>query len=167
KTYVKLGRDPCKWQAKVVHAILKEEKDVVCVAPTGPGKTLTFWMPLLFHQDGIQIVVTPLNILGNQNKMELELSQDIKDGVYHAIIVNPEELMKDNSAFEQLWKNINFTSRIISIVWDEAHCISIWSSFRTNYREAHRLRYLIPHVCFVLATVTLPNEIQDNVMRIL
>ena len=26
-----------------------------------------FWMPLLFIPDGIQIVVTPLNILGKQN----------------------------------------------------------------------------------------------------
>ena len=32
------------------------------------GKTLTFWMPLLFRPPGsIQIVVTPLNILGKQN----------------------------------------------------------------------------------------------------
>jgi superfamily II DNA helicase RecQ len=33
----------------------------------GAGKTLTFWMPLLFRPNGIQIVVTPLNILGQQN----------------------------------------------------------------------------------------------------
>jgi len=28
-------------------------------------------MPLLFRADGIQIVVTPLNILGTQNEQEL------------------------------------------------------------------------------------------------
>ena len=34
---------------------------------TGSGKTLTFWMPLLFRLEGIQIIITPLNILGKQN----------------------------------------------------------------------------------------------------
>lgn len=31
------------------------------------GKTLTFWLPLLSCPYGIQTVVTPLNILGQQN----------------------------------------------------------------------------------------------------
>jgi superfamily II DNA helicase RecQ len=32
------------------------------------GKTLTFWMPLLFFPAGhIQVVITPLNLLGQQN----------------------------------------------------------------------------------------------------
>jgi superfamily II DNA helicase RecQ len=51
----------------VVEAILKHDKDIIAIAATGSGKTLTFWMPLLFKKDGIQIVVTPLNILGKQN----------------------------------------------------------------------------------------------------
>ncbi|ETW75969.1 hypothetical protein HETIRDRAFT_53821, partial [Heterobasidion irregulare TC 32-1] len=37
---------------------------------TGSGKTLTFWMLLLFASR-IQIIVTPLNILGKQNKDDL------------------------------------------------------------------------------------------------
>ena len=39
---------PCLWQAKTVEAILKRDRDVVIIAGTGMGKTLTFWMPLLF-----------------------------------------------------------------------------------------------------------------------
>ncbi|KIK98244.1 hypothetical protein PAXRUDRAFT_803920, partial [Paxillus rubicundulus Ve08.2h10] len=35
------------------------------------GKTLTFWMPLLFRPDGVQIVVMPLNLLGKQNVASL------------------------------------------------------------------------------------------------
>ncbi|OSX61702.1 hypothetical protein POSPLADRAFT_1143987 [Postia placenta MAD-698-R-SB12] len=165
KTFAKLGRDPCEWQAKVAREILRAEKDVICVAPTGAGKTLTFWMPLLFREDGIQIVVTPLNILGTQSVAELEL--DIEDGKYRAIVINPELLMKEGGGFERLWKNQDFASRIISIIWDEAHCVSLWSAFRTEYRDAYRLRYLLPHVRFVLASATLPEEIQIEVMRIL
>lgn len=48
---------------------------MVCIAPTGLGKTLTFWMPLLFRKDGIQIVVTPLNLLSTQHIVELHRYQ--------------------------------------------------------------------------------------------
>jgi superfamily II DNA helicase RecQ len=47
---------------------LKGDKDIASIARTGMGKTLTFWMPLLFRPPGsVQIIVTPLNILGKQN----------------------------------------------------------------------------------------------------
>ena len=42
------GLHPCMWQLKVVEAILKRNRDVISIAGTGMGKTLTFWMPLLF-----------------------------------------------------------------------------------------------------------------------
>lgn len=43
-------------------------QDVVCIAPTGAGKTLTFWLPLLHRPEGIVVVITPLNVLGSQNR---------------------------------------------------------------------------------------------------
>lgn len=52
-------------------ALLKGDDDIICISGTGSGKTLTFWMPLLFHPSGIQVIVTPLNILGTQNKKQL------------------------------------------------------------------------------------------------
>jgi superfamily II DNA/RNA helicase len=58
KTYEILGYRPCLWQIRVVEAILKHDKDIITIAATGSGKTLTFWMPLLFKKDGIQIVIT-------------------------------------------------------------------------------------------------------------
>jgi superfamily II DNA helicase RecQ len=62
------GCRPCLWQIKVVEAVLRGDRDVVSIAGTGMGKTLTFWMPLLFRPKGsVQIIVTPLNILGKQN----------------------------------------------------------------------------------------------------
>jgi superfamily II DNA helicase RecQ len=49
-----------------------QQKDCITISPTGSGKTLTFWMPLLFNDNGIIIVVTALNILGEKNIAELE-----------------------------------------------------------------------------------------------
>ena len=71
RTTDELRRDPCRWQARTTQDILRGDKDVIAIAPTGAGKTLTFWMPLLFRPNGIQLVVTPLNLLGTQNECDL------------------------------------------------------------------------------------------------
>ena len=75
---------PCLWQLKVSQALLKGDKDVICTAGTGMGKTLCFWLPLLFRPNGLQIVVTPLNLLGKQNVASLA-----KAGI-SAIAINSE-----------------------------------------------------------------------------
>jgi len=64
------GFQPYLIQAKDALAQL-ERKDVITIAPTGFGNTLTFWMPLLFNNNGI-IIVTALDILGDQNILELQ-----------------------------------------------------------------------------------------------
>lgn len=66
---------PCLWQANICQAVLKGTRDVISIAGTGMGKTLTFWLPLLFRPNGVQIVVTPLNILGQQNVETLRKAQ--------------------------------------------------------------------------------------------
>lgn len=48
-----------------------ERKDVLFEVGTGVGKTLAFWLPLLFRPKGIQLVVTALNVLGDQNVAQL------------------------------------------------------------------------------------------------
>jgi superfamily II DNA helicase RecQ len=62
---------PCIFQARAALAQL-EQKDCITISPTGSGKTLTFWIPLLFNNDGINIIITALNILGDKNVAELE-----------------------------------------------------------------------------------------------
>src|SRR6267154_1453308 len=71
RTLEKFGVKPCLWQLKVAQALLKGDWDVICTAGTGMGKTLGFWLPLLFRDGGIQIIVTPLNMLGKQNAASL------------------------------------------------------------------------------------------------
>jgi superfamily II DNA helicase RecQ len=66
---MKLGLTPCTWQHQSAHNQL-ENKDVFTISPTGSGKTLTFWIPLLFNNGGITIIITPLNILSEKNRDE-------------------------------------------------------------------------------------------------
>jgi superfamily II DNA helicase RecQ len=67
KTLDSFGKTACAWQVHVCEEILRGDRDIISIAGTGMGKTLTFWIPLLFRPQGIQIIVTPLNILGEQN----------------------------------------------------------------------------------------------------
>ncbi|KAJ6556756.1 P-loop containing nucleoside triphosphate hydrolase protein [Mycena vulgaris] len=185
KAITHLGYHPGLWQIKVVEAILKRDGDVVCIAATGSGKTLTFWLPLLFNPQGIQLVIIPLHILGDQNVAQLakmgikaialtaetatyQNFQDIEDGKYRVIVTNVETSMQQDGGFEKLWKKPQFTSRLISLAWDESHCVSKWAGFRPEYKEVGRLRFLIPRsIPFVIVSATLPPAILSDVMRIL
>ena len=98
---------PCLWQAKAVEAVLKHDRDVIIIAGTGMGKTLTFWMPLLFFPAGhIQVVITPLNLLGRQNVELLEKAsmKAIFIGADTAtsenfLVSQPLQILKDNQHF--------------------------------------------------------------------
>ena len=81
---------PCLWQAHVCEAILNGDWDIISIAGTGMGKTLTFWMPLLFRPLGILLVITPLNILGKQNVETLE-----KAGI-EGIFISARTAMEEN-----------------------------------------------------------------------
>jgi superfamily II DNA/RNA helicase len=74
-TFRKFGKRACWYQVKTALA-LYEKKDVIGCAPTGAGKTMSFWIPLLMAledgEDKMSIVVTPLNLLGKQNVKVLE-----------------------------------------------------------------------------------------------
>ena len=76
--------------------------------------------------------------------------------------------MLEDEGFERLWKNEEFTSKIISIVWNEAYCISSWGSFQKEYQQADCLCYLISQTTpFVLPSATFSIHIQEDVFDIL
>ena len=74
------GYRPCLWQIRVVRAILNGE-DVITIAPTGSGKSLTYWMPLLFIKHGISVIVTPLKQLGTQ------FTEMLRDNCFSAVSI--------------------------------------------------------------------------------
>jgi len=74
----------------------------------------------------------------------IDASQDIEDGKYRVIVASPEQVMKPGGGFEKLFKQPRFRSQIMSVIFDEAHCISAWGEFRPEYKEVGRLRYMLP-----------------------
>ena len=91
--------------------------------------------------------------------------QDIEHGVYRVVISGPEQLMKEGSGFGKLFRKRHFTSRVVAIIVDEAHCINLWSSFRKEYQELGRLRHFLPgSVHFAIVSATLPATVLPDVM---
>ena len=84
-----LGVRICHWQYQVTAGIL-QQKYVFASVATGMGKTLSFLAPVLFRPDGILVIVTPLNVLGNQIEELLE-----KAGI-SAISINAETATDEN-----------------------------------------------------------------------
>ena len=110
KTFEAFRFYPCLWQIHVVEAILKHDRDVISIAATGSGKTLTFWMPLLFHKGGVQMVVTPLNLLGTVNV------DDLVSKGFTAIAISAENATK---------KNFKVNTLLRSIKRQKIHCVPL------------------------------------------
>ncbi|KAF8335503.1 P-loop containing nucleoside triphosphate hydrolase protein [Amanita rubescens] len=186
-TMKKLGKRPCWLQIQSALA-LYSGKDVITCAATGFGKTLTFWIPLLMAMeegyDKLSIVVTPLNLLGKQNveilnkaklsavavdgtSMSTKIIQEIGDGKYKVVVINPE-LLIGNEAVGRLWTVKKFRSKILNFIFDEAHCISQWASFRKQYQYVGNLRYIIDEdIPFYAVSATLPHTILEEISNTL
>ncbi len=74
---------PCDFQYKLLEA-QQSGKNIISIARTGSGKTLTYLMPLVTSTSGIIIIVTALNVLGEQ------FEQEARAAGYAALSVNGE-----------------------------------------------------------------------------
>ncbi|KAI9064977.1 P-loop containing nucleoside triphosphate hydrolase protein [Trametes sanguinea] len=166
KTSDSLGRVPCLWQCEVARMILEGTRDVVCVSGTGSGKTLTFWMPLLFRPGGIQVIITPLNILGAQTKQQLDslgisaiairgetaTQQNIEDIIslrYRVVAVSPEVALKPRGVFERVWRSQQFVAHLISVELGEVYLLR---------------NVLTSNIPYLLPSATLPENVLHDVL---
>lgn len=73
--------------------------------------------------------------------------------------------MKPGGGFEKLLRKPHFVSRVISVVFDEAHCISEWGTFRPEYKDIFQLRHRLPRIPFVFASATFTPSILADIKR--
>lgn len=73
----KFRKRACWFQIQIALA-LRRGKNVIGIAATGAGKTLSFWIALLMAleegRDSMVVVVTPLNLLGKKSVEELKVA---------------------------------------------------------------------------------------------
>ena len=134
-----------KEQEAALRAVVVEQKDCLCVLPTGFGKSLIFQLiPLLWDSmhgrtDSVVLVVSPLNAIISDQIQKLQTRgigvRVFKQGI-EAIVPTVDDTVKfvyghaevfvENSGLRKLLRDKSFQNRVKAVVIDEAHFIIQW-----------------------------------------
>ena len=167
-------------QREIVEDVLARN-DVVCVMPTGAGKSLCFQLPAVMLK-GLTVVVSPLISLmadqvhqlqalgvpvlllnssqssGEQSQVLARLRQDFTGLLYLA----PERFAAPS--FQRLLPQL----RPNLLVVDEAHCLSFWGhDFRPEYMRLGEVREQLGSPVTIALTATATPNVRNDIVRML
>src|SRR2546423_11034243 len=142
-------------QREVIEDVLAA-KDVLCVMPTGAGKSLCYQLPA-YVGGGLTIVVSPLISLMEDQVQQLrdedlaaefinsaqspaqqrQVIAQVQRGLERLLYVAPERFFA--SSFQSAMESL--VGRVKLLAVDEAHCISQWGHhFRPGYFQMGDVR---------------------------
>ncbi|KAF8970329.1 P-loop containing nucleoside triphosphate hydrolase protein [Flammula alnicola] len=171
-------------------------RDIVCIMPTGGGKSLTYQLPALLTA-GCTLVISPLISLMTDQILHLKeagieavmlnsatskqdksaILQNLKmlserrvgthDKEIKLAYVTPEKMNKDKT-FRSLLQRLDQAGKLARIVIDEAHCVSqLGHDFRPDYKELHILRKIFPSVPIMALSATCGPQVLADLINIL
>ena len=164
-------------QREVIEDVLAG-RDVLCVMPTGAGKSLCYQLPAAI-QGGLALVVSPLiSLMENQvqqlrdegiscamlnSSMPLpavrDVYQQIGDGFEGLLYVAPERF--SNNRFRELMRDLKPSLFAI----DEAHCISQWGhDFRPEYQTLGSVRDALGCPPTIALTATATQDVRNDIV---
>jgi ATP-dependent DNA helicase RecQ len=167
-------------QREVIEDVLRAA-DVVCVMPTGAGKSLCFQLPALLLQ-GLTVVVSPLiSLMADQVRqlqslgvpvMLLNSSQDgqeqsqvlhrLRQGFHGLLYLAPERFA--SAAFQHLLPLLHTKLLVV----DEAHCLSFWGhDFRPEYMRLAEVREQLGAPPTIALTATATPAVREDIVRML
>ncbi len=166
------------FQQNVIEDVLAA-KDVLCVMPTGAGKSLCYQLPTAV-QGGLTIVVSPLiSLMADQ-------VQQMRDEGLPAIFINSsqtaaqqrEVIAELHRGFEGLlyvaperFSSGNFLANLESLkprlfAIDEAHCISQWGhDFRPEYSQLGEVRQKLGSPPTIALTATATDDVRADIIH--
>src|SRR5437016_890975 len=165
-------------QREVIEEVLAG-RDVLCVMPTGAGKSLCYQLPAAVG-GGLSIVVSPLISL-----MQDQVQQLRDEGLSAAFINSTQSasIQRDvMNNLEQGWQGLlyvaperfsqpSFTARLAKLrpkllAIDEAHCISTWGhDFRPEYARLGEVRKILGEPPTIALTATATEEVRSEIIE--
>ncbi len=168
-------------QLQIIQTLL-QEKTLLCIQPTGYGKSLLYQLPAVLF-GGLTLVISPLLALmrdqinhlnkrfniaaaainSDQDQLQnREAALAAKAGSLKLLFIAPEQL--NDISRNQFLASLN----ISMIVIDEAHCISSWGhDFRPSYREiihfVKQLKKLNNDLYILALTATADHKTEQDI----
>lgn len=166
----RLHRDGDKWtcekQKEAVYAIVNDVSPLVCIFPTGGGKTTLIMIPVMLNEHKTTIVVTLYIPLAENLKEDLETrSKSAKVSclrwtpgiVQHATLVIVVSDTGTSSKFHTYARDLFREGRLSSVYFDEAHTLWTERHFQHKFEPFRRLYLTVP---WILLTATFPPSMK-------
>ncbi len=163
-------------QREVIEAVI-EGRDVLCVMPTGGGKSLCYQLPSVIL-DGLTLVVSPLIALMKDQVDGLD-RLGLKATLINSAINLDEQLKRLQLAIageidllyiaperfrSRSFLNAISRANVARFAVDEAHCISQWGhDFRPDYARLGEARRAIGMPPCVALTATATDQVRDDI----
>ena len=165
-------------QREVIEDVLRG-RDVLCVMPTGAGKSLCYQLPAAV-QGGLTLVVSPLISLIEDQVQQLrdegiaaafltsamsasmrrQAMKDLEAGFQGLLYVAPERF--GAADFQDLLTRIR--PKLLAV--DEAHCISQWGhDFRPDYLRLGEIRKQLGSPPCIGLTATATEDVRNDIIH--
>jgi ATP-dependent DNA helicase RecQ len=165
-------------QREVIEEVLRG-RDVMCVMPTGAGKSLCYQLPAAML-DGLTVVISPLISL-----MEDQVQQLTESGIPAVLLNSSLSAPEQRNVIAQLHQGFkgllylapercfaaNFQSTLDQLkpkllAIDEAHCISQWGhDFRPEYSRLDEVRQRLGEPPTITLTATATHDVREDIVQ--